>query len=300
MWDSDINVPADSLTVTCLFSHAIRADADRLSVYEGDRLLFTGQADSVTCIKRGMGVILKLSARGPAAALLDNEAEPVTYNRPSAVLMRRRHLAPFGLRLYESDNVPIRDKLCIQKGMSHWQVLKAFCRSRYQSEPRVSGDGTVYLRGLPEGDSVVFSDGGEGVAYFALQEAQRRHRLLSEVRLKFRQKNAYRSVVRNKNPEAVGISRVRFVNAAADNASVDTAEKMLENSNRDSYSLTLSCIGCRAELLGRSAVVRDSLLGSIGGLRVVKVKYIADSGGERSEVTLRKESFDVADELHNQ
>ena len=123
---------------------------------------------------------------------------------------------------------------------------------------------------------------------------------MSEVRLKFRQKNTYRASLKNTNPAAKSISRVRFVNAAADNATVSTAEKMLENSNRDSYVVTLRCIGCHAEMPGKSAVLRDSRLGETNGLTVAKVRVTTDRKGEISEITLKKERFDVADALHNE
>ena len=65
--------------------------------------------------------------------------------------------------------------------------------------------------------------------------------------------------------------------SAADKTTLATADKMLENSNRRSYLLKLSCAGCHCGLLGKRAEVRDSVLGTIGGLAVRKVSYSADS-----------------------
>jgi hypothetical protein len=45
--------------------------------------------------------------------------------------------------------------------------------------------------------------------------------------------------------------------------------------------------------------VRDSVLGEISALTVAKVRVTAGRQGEISEITLKKERFDVADELHN-
>lgn len=298
--DCDSSVPADSMTVSCPYDGEIRAHADSMEAYDGDKLVFAGQLDNIVAVKRGMGVILKLNARGPAAALLDNEAEPQTYRNPAAGLMAKKHLAPFGLTPVDADKVPYSGKLQIDKGMTHWQVLRRFCISRYGCEPRVAADGRVYLRGFHTEKQAVFSDGAEGYAYYWLKESQRRHRLLSEVKLKFRLKNDYHASLKNKNPAARNIRRVRFVNAAADNASVSTAEKMLDNSNRDSYALTLRCFGCHAALLGRKAVLRDSVLGEISSLTVAKVRVTVGRQGEISEITLKKERFDVADELHNE
>lgn len=298
--DSDIDVPADSLTVTVLFDSAIRSKAEGIRAYMGDRLLFRGKLDSVMTIKTASGVLLKLSARSPAAALLDNEAEPVTYSNPTAVLIERKHLSPFGITLADGDGIPLYDRLKIEKGMSHWQVARSFCRSRYGSELRVTGDGRAFFRGVPAGETSVFSDFGGDVVYYNIRENIRRHRLISEIKLKFSQANTYSSSLKNTNPEASGVTRVRYLNAAADHTTLVTADKMLQNSNRESYVLTLWCRGCHTERLGSAAKVDDSVLGTVGGLTVRGVKYISDRQGERSIITLKKERYDVADELHNE
>ena len=155
-----------------------------------------------------------------------------------------------------------------------------------------------YLKGSPAAGKVNFSDTGEGIGYTSLKENRRRHALISEIRLKFQQTNTYSSVIKNTNPEAESLTRVRYVNAAADKTTLQTADKMFENSNRDSYALELACKGCLTGILGCGASVNDSVLGEISGLAVRKVSYSADSRGERSVILLEKENFDVADELH--
>ena len=286
--DSDERVPADSMTVSCRYDRALRTEARRLNGYIGDRLVFTGCLDHIVTEKNAAGMVMRLNARSLAAGLLDNEAEPVTYRHPNAALMERRHLQPFGIRLATKDNTPFYDTLKIDKGMSHWQVLRRFCRSRYRCEPRVTGDGRAFLDDRGETETVLFSDKGEGVAYYALKESRQRCRLLSEIRLKFKQTNSYSSVLRNSNPEAADMQRVRFVNAAADSTTIDTAQTMLQNSNRDSYVLRLFCLGCQTELLGKCAAAEDSRLGRLDGLTVARVRYIADRSGERSEVYLMR------------
>lgn len=286
--DCDARVPADSLIVSCPYDGALR-QMDGLRAYDGDTLVFRGQLDNIAAEKNAAGVLLRLNARSLAAALLDNEAEPVTYRNPDAALMERRHLRPFGITLMTRDTVPYYDTLRIDKGMSHWQVLRSFCRSRYGCEPRVTGDGRAYLNGeRPEG-TVLFSDKGQGIVYYAVKESQKRYRLLSEIRLKFQQANAYGSVLRNENPAAKGITRVRYVNAAADKITLATAQQMLQNSNRDSYVLRLRCCGCRPDVFGKRAVVEDSVLGRLDGLVAQQVRCTVDSRGERSEIVLVKE-----------
>ena len=297
--DSDMGVPADSLSVTCVYDDRLRLEADHIRAYDGDKLVFAGQLDNIITLKRGKGVVIMLNARSLAASLLDNEAEPLTYLNPTAVLIESRHLEPFGIKLENRDIVPYYNQMKIDKGMSHWQVLQSFCRNRYQCEPRITGDGRAILNGEASEETVTFSDSGAGTVYYELRESRLRCRLLSEVRLKFKQTNTYSSVIKNRNPESERLRRIRYVNAASDKSTPATAEKMLDNSNKSSYALKLSCAGCHVGLTGLKAVAEDSVLGKIEGLRVERVKYSADKSGERSEITLRKESFYVADKLHN-
>ena len=298
--DCDVGVPAASLTLTCPFNKQVRSSAAEIRAFDGDTLIFRGALDNIVTVKRAQGVILKLNARSPAAALLDNEAEPLVYKNPGATLIENKHLKPFGIALADGDRVPYYDKMTIDKGMSHWQVIKRFCRCRYGSEPYVTADGVMYLHGVQATETAVFSDCGEGIAYRSLKESVRRHRLISEVRVKFRHTNNYCSYVGNPNPEARQVKRVRYVNAAANHTTLSTAYRILENGNRDSYAMTLDCPGCHIAALGQHAGLVDSAIGTLDGLRVEKVRYTADSRGEHSEITLKKENFDVADELHNQ
>ena len=287
--DRDIRVPADSLTLTCLYDGDIRENAVAVKAYRDELLLFSGQLDDIAVIKQAGGVILRLSARSLAAGLLDNEAEPLTYNNPTDGLIESRHLAPFGIRLSKRDNIPCYDALKINKGASHWQVLLQFCRSRYGCEPRITGDGRAVLDGAREEGTAVFSDRGAGIPYCILKENNRRYRLLSQVRLKYLQAAGYGSVLRNTNPEAAFVDRVRYVNAAADKTTLETARQMLRTANQKSYTLRLCCVGCRADVFAKAAVVEDSVLGRLEGLYAEKIRYTANSRGERTEITLNKE-----------
>ena len=98
-------------------------------------------------------------------------------------------------------------------------------------------------------------------------------------------------VINNTNLQSRDINRVRYVNAAADNSTVETADKMIEQSNLDSYRLTLECVGCYPNLLGCRAVVDDETLGKADGLRIIKTLCKIDGSGARTTVVLRKEEF---------
>lgn len=286
--NSDCDVPADDIELTVPYSPSLCL-ARRIFAYNGDELVFEGTVDEIlTAASRGRAVT-KLAARSCAGALLDNEAPPVTYVNPAAELIFERHLKPFGVKSFDGAPEPFYGSLRIEKGMTHWQVLESFCRNRFDSVPRISGDGRAFMNGFGGGDTVTF--GAQGIVYGSLREDRLPCRLIGEIRLRLSEYGDYGGTLRNRNPECRDVRRTRFLNAVSDKTTVKTADKIIENSNKNSYSLILECIGCRLGIMGRSAVVRDSLLGDLSGLRVEGLRYSLDRDGEVTSVMLRKENF---------
>ncbi len=287
--NADFDVPADDLAFTVPYNNLL-AQAKKLFVYDGDKLLFEGLTDEVSNTICGTKAVTAAAARSLAGALLDNEAEPVTYINPSPGFIFSRHLEPFGIKYDDNDETPLCTSLKIEKGMTHWQVLENFCRSKYGAVPRITGDGRALLRKIEHSETVKFG-GSDGLPYISLKEMRKPFKLISEVRLKLDNYGGYKGGVKNKNADCSGITRVRYLNAASDNISVATADKMIENGNKNSYCVVLSCPGCCFDVLGKTAVVCDKILGTIDDLRVENVKYTLGIDGETTLVTLRKEKF---------
>lgn len=292
LWKSELDVPADSLVASFVYDAEVFELADRIKAFNGEDLIFEGQLDEIMRIRRGSGLVLKLCARSAAAALLDNEAEPLSYRDPTAYLMYEKHLKPFGFTDVKPDSIPVLGDMRIDKGMTHWQVLEMFCKSRYGSKLRISGDGRVYLKGFKSDKSVKFGEGG--MKYISIKENKCRHKLLSEVKLKVSSTAGYLSSMKNPNPESKYIKRIRYVNAISENSSLYTADNMLERSNLDSYYVKLVMGGCVTGCLGAAAEINDVVLGKIGGLVVRELSYSLGSGGELTTMVLGKEKFDVA------
>jgi hypothetical protein len=59
----------------------------------------------------------------------------------------------------------------------------------------------------------------------------------------------------------------------------------------DSYAIELECIGCHIGIIGHKAIIYDNLLGEIKNLRIISVRYTLDNSGEKTTVTMGKESF---------
>lgn len=289
IFNADVEVPADDLTITIPYDEKISENADFITAFLDEKTVFKGQIDEIIGIKSTDGAITKITARSPSAFLLDNEAEPLTYINPSADFIFNRHLKPFGLTEYYADDVPFFGTLKIDKGMTHWQVFRNFCINRYGAVPRITGNGKVYFNGNESGETIFF--GKSGIDYTAVRESKRRVKLITEVKLKLTESGTYGGSIKNENPECRSIERVRYVNATSDKTTIQTADNIISKSNSDSYSIALECVGCLIESIGRSAVLNDDMFGEIENLTVRKIRYTVGSDGEKTTVTLGKERF---------
>ena len=97
-WETTLTggVPCDSFYLKCPY-HAAQAAllerAWRVTLQEKGAVLLRAVVDETEIVQNGAGRTLEISGRGLAALLLDNEAEAVTYTRPTLSELLRRHAA---------------------------------------------------------------------------------------------------------------------------------------------------------------------------------------------------------------
>ena len=285
--NSENDVPADSIAVTLPYDENVALNVNEIVASLEGNIVFRGKVDEVVCLCDEEQSVIKLSARSPAGLLLDNEAEPVTYYRPSAEFVCNKHLKPFGIETQDADNTPLSNYFRIDKGMSHWQVLENFCKIQYGTSPRIDGNGKAFLKGKKRDESLMF--GKDGIGYISIRESRKRCELISKVRVKVEDFGGYNSSVLNDNPECRGVDRIRFVDATTKTGGFKTADRIIENSNKDSYCIMILCCGCIVDAMGCRAEIRDERLGTIDNLVVRKVQYSLGEDGEFTALELGKE-----------
>ena len=280
--DCELDVPADSLSVTVAYEDKLRKNADFISAYSDGSRVFAGQIDEIIELCGSGKRLLRFSARSLAAQLLDNEAEPLVYSNPSSSMMLERHLRPFGVTSCDEERHPIYDSLRIDKGMSHWQVLESYCAKRYGATPRIAGT-RAYLKGFRAEGEEVFGTGGHRI--IEMNDSLRRYKLISETRVKLTNTGGYESRLVNGNPDAACITRVRYVNAAADNVSLNTARGIIDKGNKEARMVKIKCAGDLTNVLGKAAVINGEK-----GFLAEGLSYRLSDSGEFTTVSLRKES----------
>jgi hypothetical protein len=280
----DEDVPADDLYA--VFPYREGEELKEITVYDGDGLIFTGVVDEEERILSQQGEFLRISARSLAAHLLDNEAVPRTYDHPGAGLIFRHQAKEYGIRPGDDDDATYFGELSAAKGASRWNVIKSFCNACYATCPRVSADGVLYMKGLAPGETVVFGEGGTG--YTAISEMTKRCEEISRVNVKTSVSEGYRFPIENADALERGIRRERYLNAVLTATPIKCADVMIEGGKAKAYSVALTCPERLTDLLGRGAVVRDSILGERSGLYISSLKYRLTSAGETTELRLKR------------
>lgn len=283
-YNSEFSVPADDITIEIPYLDC--NDGDFLYGYNGDKLVFKGQIDEITTQKSKEKVTVKIVARSMAGILLDNEAEPCIYFNASSSVIFNKHLKPFGFNSYIGDDEPYFGYVRISKGMSEWQVLENYCVNKYGKKPRINGDGNVVFNFDTDKNIVCFGK-NEKYDYTSIKSNVKRHKIISEVRLKLEQGNRYGSVVKNSLADTRLVRR-RYVDALSGGGSIATADRMIKNSNESSFEIILECPYMLMCEVGSKATVKDSALGDFNSLYIYKVRYTSSSNGEKTVITLRK------------
>ena len=282
--DVDEGVPADSLYA--VFPYTKTEEPAGITLYDDDKPLFIGVVDEEEHEIDAGGEYLKISARSPAARLLDNEAAPCSYDHPSLRLIYERYAKPYGVTQAESSDAVFFGELNVPKGTSCWRVLKQFCNACYSSTPRISSVGVLYPKGLKNDGVTAFGEGG--VRYTALREVRKRCEEISAVYVKTSNSGTYSLPVRNEDAARRGVRRERYLNAVLTESPMRCADTMIANGSRKAYAVRLRCPSCLLGREGDRAILRCAVPGECGDLYISAVHYRLNKDGEYSNVTLKR------------
>lgn len=280
------DVPADDISVVFPFIPNL-PELQKVTVKNNSRVVFIGLVDEQQIISKEQGIWTKIVGRSPAALLLDNESKPISYLNSSSSVIADKHLKPYGMENFTGEDIVLAGTLNIPKGYTQWQALYNFCISAYGNRPRVDAVGTVKMKGIESDESILFSN-KTGYKYISIKENNKRHKLLSSVKVKIGDEGDYNSVVENKVAVDRKINRVRYLDSTNSSELFSVADKMLEKSVKDSYEIVLVCSDILINLLGVNAKIQDEYIGEKDNLYISGICYRLSPEGEYTTVTLKK------------
>lgn len=268
----DRDAPADLLRV--------KFPADRMweelrevELYEKGEPAFRGVVDEQNTELSSAGLTVELVCRSREALLLDNEAMPESILSPSLALLETKLLAPLGLALGAGDRERKRGELVISKGESVWTVLERFCREFLGTQPAVDLDGLVQCEGV-SGKSLGLKD------VLSAQVNLLPCKRVTEV-WQQSSRGTYDTPYRG---EGRGVLRRRYLSMQ----SGKNPRQVLEDGERDSFLLTVTCAGAWWPGRNASASVTLPGMGRFENCPVRSVLYRRDKGGERTRLVLEK------------
>lgn len=287
LFDSEDGAPADSLFA----SFALDAPPPELcevTAFDDDGVrFFAGVVDEQTQSAGGDGALFSIAARGYAALLLDNEALPQTYQLPSLKLLYARHAAPYGFAGVKGNLSAYTGKLQVNKGMSEWGVLSAFCRDYLKVTPVVTMDMVFDATGNKEGARRVFGAGG--IPVLSAEASMKRCEEISEVYVRAGRDGGYKTLVKNPGALLRGVKRRRYVNAGESTVTpVSFGSRLISEGEKKAFSLTLVCPGFVKAQVHDSALVNLPAFGLYEGLTIQKKKVVRRAQGELTTLTLRR------------
>ena len=283
--------PADSLTAV-FFSEKIHPEYKLIEAYTSEnQLFFSGIVDEQKFEVAENGCFLTIKSRSKTAYLIDNEASPQIYKRPSLDIIFKRHIKPYGFTSIIGNKSTFNANIEVEKGMSEWDVLEEFCSSCLGTFPLVNADGSIDASGRVATKKFLFSNAGSGISYSYISQKYNRYKLISEITVCAPYAAIYVDKVKDIELINNGICRRKFISmtedtSSAKNISVDTAKQMILDSKKKFYEITIKCPGAIYAQIGNSAQLNGSVLGPLQNLIVYEVEYTLNKSGEFTVFTL--------------
>ena len=250
---------------------------------ENGALAFVGIVDEQSSVTDAFDSVTRVYARSPAALALDSECEPGEYVLPSADVMYRRHLMPFGIKTDSLSNEKIGTEMSISRGASHYGAVRKFCETFLGTTPRIGSTGVFRSDAYLDGEELTFGSGGIG--YSSIKVRYRRCCRISKV---IAAAGGASVSVENGGAVSEGIERVRRIDLAdSRTGTLIDADDLIAAGEKAAFQAQTVCRGCLGDIIGKRA--RIDIPGG-EGLVIVKTKYTSNAGGETTTVTFaRKE-----------
>ncbi len=273
------DAPADSLQVWICETGI--SELVKIELLKDGGIIFEGDVDE-QIEEISSSSHTEIVARSSMARLIDNEAYPMTLVNPSAEDIFRCFVKPCGFSELSGENRYYQGVFTVNKGTSCYEVVKRFSVAVYGKKPMAEGE-TLYISGKEENG---FDNLFEG-ALMSLRKTSLRCERISEVFLKLKDTEGYNTLLKDKEAEALGISKVRYVNASEGSSTpVSYADDILRKAREKSFY-------AQAEVMGFVSHAQGKWIKGISDtekLYVSGVRCVLDKNAEKTKLTLKRRS----------
>lgn len=284
-------VPCDSFRLKCPYDAAQAAlleRAWRVTLQEKGIVLLRAVVDETEIVQNGAGRTLEISGRGLAALLLDNEAEAVTYTRPTLSELLRRHVAPYGLPWGTFTELQGEAEYSVSSGESQWRALEGFTRWVGGFVPRITAEGL--LLPAPWKDSGTRLVIGTKTPLLELRWRDRRYGVYSEVLVVDKVRRQTQRVEYASFLARGGCCRrVLYVPGRSSSAAMRyTGQYQIERSREGARQLTAALPGRQNAAPGSVVRMERGDIGIQGDFYVNEAAYCCSAAGETTTLCMRR------------
>lgn len=202
----NLDTPCDSLYAEFLLFEPI-GELETISAFNGDKLEFFGKVDEQKVELSSAGLIMSVSARSNSY-LIDNEANPTTYTRPSLGDIYKNHLKPFGIKGVLGNGICQGD-FSVSKGTCHWAVVDEFCRCVLNVCPQITSDGYLDAQNAFLNDEVIKFHSNE---FFKASLKYKRYGVIGKINYKSDKAEDYKNAIYNSEAKSRNIETERYLN----------------------------------------------------------------------------------------
>jgi len=270
----DRGAPADLLKVV-FPADKLWESLRKVFVYDSGELIFGGVVDEQNSRLLSDGLTIELICRSFAAVLIDNEVLPQTIRNPSLKLLWERYIKPLGFSEIEGDMEPRRGEIVIEKGESCFAVLQKYCKIFFGTVPYLNEEGKIFCVPRDKNRREI-SD----ICSFEISE-----KFCKRISRVYMQNNIGVYAALFSNSAAKEITRVRYVSSS----SGKTPQELINNGERDSFSLTVTCMGAHYVPINTKIDISSPRYGEFLNCEVESIVYKLDDKGETTKFVLKKE-----------
>ncbi|MGN0522377.1 MAG: hypothetical protein ACI4IQ_07050 [Eubacterium sp.] len=264
-------------------SDAFISEIVNVTAYNGDKLIFNGYCDNQRITQNDDGIEVYFYARSSACLLVDSQAQPFTYNRPTAKQLCLCFADKFGFECCLPE-IHSKDKYEVAKGVSCYGAINNFVSLITGSNVYVTPDNRLKL--LSQSVNVKSLNDYKIVSASAITN---RSEPISEISYKREASSGYILHTSSCLSKELGISREQFVNLTSlPQWQRDyTVLKRLKDSFGDYKVLELTVSGyVEDELYQRFNYI--SAGGKYEDYVLTEKKYTFDKNGRFTRLTLKK------------
>ncbi len=277
----DLDAACDGLRLR-FYSKNELPEVKEVTLYIDGEKAFFGYCDKQEFTKNKHGGSVFIYARSSAALLVDNEANPATYNSPSTNVLFHAEAKAFGFKNKLPDLVS-EHEYSVEKGTSCYGAVNQFVKTLTQTSIRVNCENELVLPDDSKTTDLDLTDITE------FKKCVNRAAPVTRIDYKISAETPYNRHYKSRFCEGAKIMRTRKLNISSLPAwqREYTLADIMQNAAKDYYTVTTVIDGCHIFALNSRAKL-SGVLSPDDNYRLYRTVATYDKSGEKTKLVFLK------------